>query len=142
MSADILTPSQRSEVMSRIRGRDTRPELRVRSWLHRQGFRFRLHGRDLPGRPDIVLPRFRTVIFVNGCFWHLHDGCPAGRIPRSNSSFWKKKLTDNRSRDERNLRALRAMGWNPIVVWECEVNKDLPAVGARLVDELRKSART
>ena len=137
MSADILTPSQRSEVMSKVRGRDTQPELAVRSWLHRRGFRFRLHRRDLPGCPDIVFPRHRTVVFVNGCFWHLHDACAAGRIPRSNSSFWEKKLTDNRLRDERNLRALKAQGWNSIVVWECEVRANLAAVGSRLVDHLK-----
>ena len=124
--------------MSRIRGRDTQPERAVRSWLHKRGFRFRLQRRDLPGRPDIVLPRYRAVIFVHGCFWHLHDACPAGRIPRSNTSFWEKKLTGNRLRDQRNVRALEAMGWNPIVIWECEINADLPAVGARLVNRLRR----
>lgn len=116
--ADVFTPGKRSEVMSRIRGRDTRPELVVRKGLHARGFRYRLHDRRLPGRPDLVFPKFRAVILVNGCFWHGHD-CHLFRIPRSRRNFWEQKIDGSRQRDARNLRLLGEAGWRVMIVWEC-----------------------
>jgi DNA mismatch endonuclease (patch repair protein) len=107
--------------MSAIRGHDTTPERLVRSTLHRHGLRFRLHVRDLPGRPDIVLTRHRTIILVHGCFWHLHIGCVKSTLPATNRAWWVAKLRRNRARDRRNIRDLRAAGWRVIVVWECEL---------------------
>ena len=117
---DRLSPEHRSWNMSRIRGRNTQPELAVRSALHRAGYRFRLHRKDLPGRPDIVLPKHRTVVFVHGCFWHRHPGCRFAYTPKSRVAFWQKKFDDNVARDRRNVRALRALGWRVITVWECQ----------------------
>ena len=111
---------QRSWVMSRIRGKDTTPELRVRSLIHRAGLRFRLHAKSLPGRPDIVLPRYQTVVFVHGCFWHRHRRCKYCRMPKSNRSYWVGKLMGNQRRDQLHLRALRRLGWHVLVIWECE----------------------
>ena len=110
--------------MSRIGSRDTKPELVVRSALHRMGYRFRLHRKDLPGTPDIVLPRHGTVIFVHGCFWHRHKGCSACYTPKTRTEFWKKKFGDNVRRDRRNTRLLRQRGWKVFVVWECETGSD------------------
>ena len=105
--ADTFTPQRRSEIMARIRSGDTTPEILVRRMLHRAGFRFRLHRRDLPGKPDLVLPRHRVAIFVNGCFWHCHPGCPEGRRPKSNREYWDAKLDGNLGRDEANEERLR-----------------------------------
>ena len=110
--------------MSRIGSRDTKPELVVRSALHRMGYRFRLHRKDLPGTPDIVLPRHGTVIFVHGCFWHRHKGCGACYTPKTRTEFWKKKFGDNVRRDRRNTRLLSQQGWKVFVVWECETGSD------------------
>lgn len=131
-TGDIFSVAKRSEVMSKIGGKNTKPERIVRSLLHRLGYRFRLHRRDLPGRPDVVLPRYRTVIFVHGCFWHLHPGCPSGRLPGTHREFWQKKLEGNMARDARNVGALRSEGWNVITLWECEVEKDLASVSRTL----------
>lgn len=139
--ADILSKSDRSKLMSRIRNADTGPEMLVRSMLHSRGFRFRLHRKDLPGRPDIVLPRYRVAVLVHGCFWHLHDNCPDGRLPKSNIEFWKKKLYGNKERDKRNLGALAEAEWRPIVVWECEIEKDLEAVGDILESQILRRTR-
>mgnify|MGYP002347397661 CR=1 FL=1 len=106
--------------MAQVKDRDTKPELLVRSLVHRLGFRFRLHRADLPGKPDLALPRHRKVIFVHGCFWHGHRGCRRSARPTSNKPFWDKKLADNSRRDRRNLLALRQAGWTPFVVWECQ----------------------
>lgn len=119
---DTLSEQQRSVRMARIRGQDTAPELIVRRYLHREGFRYRLHPRDLPGRPDIVLPRFRTVVFVQGCFWHGHD-CSIGHVPKSRSEFWRAKFEANRARDRRNNVLLAEMGWHIIELWECELTR-------------------
>jgi DNA mismatch endonuclease (patch repair protein) len=116
---DTLTVEQRSAVMSRVRSKNTRPELIVRSILHRMGFRFRLHRSDLPGRPDIVLPRHGAVVFVHGCFWHGHH-CKRGSEPSSNIEFWRDKIDGNRRRDRRSIRRLRRDGWRVVVVWECQ----------------------
>lgn len=116
--SDILSPDERSKRMARIASKDTRPELQLRQALHARGFRYRLHKKELPGRPDIVFPARRLVIFVNGCFWHGHK-CSIGHVPKSNSEFWRKKIQTNRARDARNIRRLRALGWDVINVWEC-----------------------
>ena len=119
---DRYTRETRSKIMSRVAARDTGPEKTLRSALHRLGYRFRLHQRELPGRPDLVLPKFRTVIFVNGCFWHQHPGCPKATIPKSNRDFWKNKLGRNVERDSENMAALKSAGWQTAVVWECELS--------------------
>jgi len=110
--------------MARIRSRDTKPELIVRSLLHRAGLRFSLRRKDLPGRPDIVLPKYRAVIFVHGCFWHRHPGCKVATLPKSRQDFWQAKFAANVARDERNQRRLVEAGWNVLVLWECEVMCD------------------
>lgn len=117
---DRISPERRSWNMSRIRAKDTMPELIVRRQLHRRGFRFRLHRRDLPGCPDIVLPKYRQVIFVNGCFWHRHDGCSLAAIPKSNQAFWQEKFQKTVERDKRKRKQLKDAGWSVHVVWECE----------------------
>jgi DNA mismatch endonuclease (patch repair protein) len=117
---DIVDPSARSKMMSRIRSRDTKPEIRVRQFLHRAGFRFRLQVRLDGGRPDIVLTRYRTALFVHGCFWHLHKHCADGRLPKSNTKFWTDKLIGNVKRDERTRRTLRRHGWRVFTIWECQ----------------------
>ena len=127
---DRLTPEARSRLMSRIGARDTSPELRVRSLLHRIGCRFRLHARDLPGTPDIVMPARGSVVFVNGCFWHGHR-CKVGRMPKSRIDYWGAKIEANQRRDRRKSRLLRKLGWRVITVWECEL-KDTPRLQRRL----------
>ena len=107
--------------MSRIRNRDTEPERIVRSWLHKAGYRFRLHRRDLPGTPDIVLPKHRIAIFVHGCFWHRHPGCRFAYTPKSRVEFWEKKFKENVERDQRKQKTLEDAGWRVVVVWECEI---------------------
>ena len=107
--------------MAKIRSKDTRPELLVRKAVWAAGFRYRLHGKALPGKPDLVFPGFRTVVFVHGCYWHAH-GCQKGRIPESNSSFWREKFAKNRARDSRNARVLRRAGWSVLTVWECSLS--------------------
>ena len=107
-------------MMSRVKGRDTKPEKLVRSLLHRLGYRFRLHRRDLPGNPDIALPKYRKAIFVHGCFWHQHPGCQRAKRPNSNKEFWNDKLDRNVARDRKNLEKLENLGWSHFVVWECE----------------------
>jgi DNA mismatch endonuclease, patch repair protein len=109
--------------MSRVRSKDTKPEMQVRSFLHSLGFRFRVHRKDLPGCPDIVLPKYRTAILVHGCFWHQHCGCPKARLPKQNHEFWAAKLRANATRDTLTKRELSALGWNVITIWECELKK-------------------
>ena len=122
---DTLSPEKRSEVMSHIRSKDTKPEMVVRRHLHALGFRFRLHSPKLPGHPDIVLPKWHTVVFVNGCFWHRHKGCKTATMPKSNVEFWQAKFDRNVARDKKEHAALKAAGWHVIVLWECEVKKRL-----------------
>lgn len=132
---DIVNAAKRSEIMSRIKGRNTTPELVVRRIAHRLGFRFRLHRRDLPGSPDMVFPRYRTVVFVHGCFWHRHDSCRYAYHPKSRVQFWAKKFEENVARDARNQIALHDLGWRVLVVWECET-KHHGTVRARLLAHL------
>lgn len=139
MMADTLSRERRSWNMSRIKGRDTGPELRLRSLLHRAGFRFRLHAKNLPGRPDIVLPRYRTAIFVDGCFWHRHPGCRGATTPSTRRKFWQEKFDGNIRRDERNRSQLVVAGWAVTVVWECELRADAEHVVTRIVADLRRN---
>ena len=111
--------------MSHIKSKDTTPERIVRSFLHRNGFRFRLHVKDLPGKPDIVLPKYKTVVEVRGCYWHRHEGCKDATTPSTNTEFWQKKFAENITRDQRTEQVLKELGWNVIVIWECEVEKNL-----------------
>ena len=117
---DVFSPEKRSQVMSRIRSKDTKPEKIIRSILHKLGFRFRINRKDLPGKPDIVLPKYRTVIFVHGCFWHQHEGCKIASKPKSNSEYWKTKFTKNIERDKKNQEELKLMGYRVIIIWESE----------------------
>ena len=128
----------RSRNMAAIRGRNTSPELRVRSLLHGLGYRFRLHRRDLPGSPDIVLPRYRTVVFVHGCFWHRHPGCRYTTSPKTRADFWANKFEQNMERDERQQHQLREMGWSVMVIWECEL-RDLTTLTQRL-EKIRRTS--
>lgn len=139
---DIVDSATRSRMMSGIRGRNTKPEVLIRSLLHRRGFRFRLDARDLPGRPDIVLPRYRAVVFVHGCFWHGHD-CHLFKWPQTRPEFWREKIGRNRSNDEKVRAALLASGWRVGIVWECALrgaNRDIEGVLARLVEWLQSDA--
>jgi DNA mismatch endonuclease, patch repair protein len=139
---DMFTKERRSEIMGRIKGKNTAPELKVRKLLHRLGFRFRLHRADLPGKPDVVLTRLRTVVFVHGCFWHGHD-CKRGsahRKPKSNTDYWYAKLNRNRERDARLAAEYDLLGWKRIVVWACET-ENLESLEARLLRELSEKPR-
>lgn len=131
LAMDTRSPEQRSHIMRSVRSRDTGPELLVRQILHRLGLRFRLHRKDLPGRPDVVLTKHRTAVFVHGCFWHGH-GCAKGRLPKSRLSFWTDKIERNRKRDAESARALRAAGWRVLTIWQCET-KDIHRLKARLL---------
>lgn len=139
--ADIIGPEQRSALMSRIKGKDTKIELEVRHGLHALGFRYRLGGAGLPGRPDIVLPRYRTVVFVHGCFWHRHD-CHLFRLPKTRSDFWEAKINANAERDLRKQTELVAMGWRVETVWECQLRglstEDRGNVIIALAERIRK----
>jgi len=125
--------------MSRVCSKDTKPEIIVRSLLHNVGYRFRLHKVGLPGKPDIVLAKYKTVVFVNGCFWHRHSGCSDATTPKTRTEFWTKKFEDNVSRDKRNTAALRNLDWNVVVVWECEL-KNTERLLKRLRKEITKSS--
>jgi DNA mismatch endonuclease, patch repair protein len=121
---DTISKERRSWNMSRIRSKNTKPELIVRSLLHRMGFRFRVHVKDLPGNPDLVLPKYKTVVFVHGCFWHRHEDCKNSTIPKSRAEWWLEKLDGNVMRDKKALGNLKALGWKTIVIWECELEKE------------------
>lgn len=125
----------RSEMMSRTGSKDTKPELVVRRGLHAQGYRYRLHNRELPGKPDIVLSKFRAVIFVHGCFWHAHQNCKFFTLPKTNAAFWQEKLRGNRERDQLSQRRLNESGWRVMIVWECATRK-LPT--DRVIDAISK----
>lgn len=120
--ADVVDRTTRSRMMAGIRGKDTKPELLVRKALHAFGLRYRLHVKDLPGKPDLVFPKHRAVVFVNGCFWHRHHGCKLATVPKSNAEFWEQKLEANRKRDLLHVQQLRALGWRVFTIWECELD--------------------
>ncbi|MFL6857347.1 MAG: very short patch repair endonuclease [Allosphingosinicella sp.] len=134
--ADVHSPSQRSFNMSRIRGRDTKPEKLLRSLLHRRGFRFRKNVTSLPGRPDIVLPRYQAVVLVHGCYWHRHPGCRFTTTPATNAPFWIKKFKDTVARDGAAEQALAATGWRVFTVWECALREDAGAAVERLISAI------
>jgi len=139
--ADNLTPEVRSYIMSQIRSKDTRPEMLIRQFLHRAGYRFRLHRNDLPGRPDIVLAKYRTAILVHGCFWHAHPDpmCNVFKLPTSRRAWWKAKLDGNRARDEAAVVALTKAGWKVLVVWECQLHaKRVKGTFGRIMRALEK----
>ena len=136
---DVFSPEKRSQVMSRIRSKDTKPEKIIRSILHKLGFRFLINRKDLPGKPDIVLPKYRIVIFVHGCFWHQHEGCPRSKKPTSNAQYWNPKLKNNVLRDEKNILELEESGWRVFILWECQIknlvkNPDLLAKMLETID--------
>lgn len=133
---DVVDPKTRSRMMSGIRGKNTRPELLIRSGLHRKGFRFRLHVSDLAGKPDIVLPKYRAVVLANGCFWHGHEGCRFFKRPSTNAEFWRAKIKRNALNDRKALEALGADGWRVAVVWECALRKKSAEQLASLIDGL------
>ncbi|MFP3507542.1 very short patch repair endonuclease [Burkholderia sp. SIMBA_062] len=136
---DFLSPRERSKRMSLIRGRDTQPELALRRALHRLGLRFRLHGAGLPGKPDLVFPRYKTVVFVHGCFWHQHAGCSIATIPKSNTQFWMEKFKKNIDRDKRVSAQLNELGWKVLVAWECELStrQKIELTGKRIAIEIK-----
>jgi DNA mismatch endonuclease (patch repair protein) len=129
---DTLSPEQRHRTMAAVKSKSTKPELAIRTLLHTAGFRFRLHRKDLPGNPDIVLPKYKTVIFVHGCFWHQHPECKHAARPASNQEYWGKKLDRNINRDKRNLNDLGLLGWRVLVIWECET-RDKTALTKRMI---------
>jgi DNA mismatch endonuclease (patch repair protein) len=138
MKIDNLTRQQRRKTMSRIRSKNTKPEMAVRSYLHRQGFRFRLHRRDLPGCPDLVLPKYKTGIFVHGCFWHQHEQCRYAVLPKTRTEYWIPKLKGNVDRFAQDKKRLNEMGWHVMVVWECQLrNSHFEATCQELVRKLR-----
>lgn len=135
---DVVDSATRSRMMAGIRSKDTKPEMTVRRYLHARGFRYRLHARDLPGSPDLVLPKYRVAILVHGCFWHRHAGCRFATTPASNAERWNVKFQANMDRDARKLASLREAGWRVIVVWECELRRD---PGERLLRLTREITR-
>lgn len=137
---DILSPAERSERMSRIRGKNTRPEIKIRKILHRLGLRYRLHAVNLPGTPDLVFPRFKTIVFVHGCFWHNHSPCKSFKTPKSNTAYWADKFKKNVARDSQAKQALETLGWRVLVVWECELSsaKNAQHRGEKLAEEVRR----
>jgi DNA mismatch endonuclease, patch repair protein len=134
---DIMTLKERSERMSRVKNKNSKAELRVRSLVHRMGFRFRLHNTSLPGKPDIVLARHKKIILIHGCYWHQHGVCRPLAVPKHNSEFWRKKFSENVHRDKRNIRQLKKLGWHVLVVWECET-KNEEVLTSKLHSFLRK----
>lgn len=124
---DIFAPEKRHEIMQNVKTKNTAPEIKLRSLLHKNGFHFRVNRKDLPGKPDIVLPKYRAVIFVHGCFWHGHD-CPRGQRPQTNADFWNQKIDRNVIRDKSDVSLLESLGWRVLIVWECEIKKKNEAV--------------
>jgi DNA mismatch endonuclease (patch repair protein) len=131
---DIWTKEKRSQVMARILSKNTGPELQVRKMLFTLGFRYRLHVKKLPGKPDIVLAKYKTAIFVHGCFWHLHSRCRDGTIPKTRTHYWREKLLNNKKRDAKHVRDLRHQGWKVLRIWECEVEKKPDKVIKKLLE--------
>ncbi len=131
--ADVFSRAKRSSIMSKIKGKNTAPELRVRRLLHALGFRFRLHRNDIPGRPDVVLPRHRKVILIHGCFWHGHSRCKRAKLPTTNVEFWQTKIAKNKARDREVRRQLRDLGWQVLELWQCQL-KSVDDLGRRLED--------
>lgn len=129
---DIFSKSKRSEIMSKISGKETKPEISVRKYLFSKGFRYRKNVKDLPGKPDIVLPKYKTIIFIHGCFWHGHEGCKKSNLPTTNTEFWNEKIGKNIERDRFNINNLNNKGWKVIIVWQCEL-KNADVMDKRLM---------
>ena len=141
--SDTLTPDMRHLNMAAIHSASTKPELKLRHALWHRGFRYRMNDKRLPGKPDIVLPKYHTVIFIHGCFWHGHHGCKYYTIPKTNTDFWTAKVARNQARDQKVWRELEASGWSVIIVWECELKKDnLEATIARVEDEIKRNGES
>jgi len=138
---DIWNPEKRSSCMSKIKGANTLPEKTLRSALHRAGFRFRINVKNLPGKPDIVLKKYNMVIFVHGCFWHHHEGCSNANFPKSNSEFWRKKILKTVERDSAKNERLREIGWDVLVIWECDIEKNLDMVLEAIVQRSKINAK-
>lgn len=136
-----ITPEVRSQMMAAVKGKNTKPEIIVRKMLHAMGFRFRLHRKELPGRPDIVLPKYRTVVLVNGCFWHQHPGCQMSRRPKSRPDYWEPKLDGNIQRDKKNRTELVKLGWRVITIWECELENP-EEIAAKLKNLIENKSET
>lgn len=134
---DTVTQEKRSKIMSLVRAKNTKPEMLVRHIVHGLGYRYRLHVRTLPGSPDLVFPKYRKIIFVNGCFWHSHDNCKYATIPKTRVDFWSEKLCRNRARDKRNIEVLNELGWNVMTIWQCET-RAMDSVLDRIVSFLGK----
>jgi DNA mismatch endonuclease (patch repair protein) len=140
---DNLNVEQRRYAMSRVKGKNTKPEIVVRSLLHNAGYRFRLHRSDLPGCPDIVLPKYRAAILIHGCFWHQHPGCKKATIPEQNADYWSRKLARNQTRDQQVQCELKNLGWNVLVIWDCEIRtRKLEGLIERLHETLQRTAQS
>jgi len=139
---DVFPPEKRRQIMRNVKAKNTAPEIKLRSILHRNGFRFRVNRKDLPGKPDIVLPKYNAVIFVHGCFWHGHD-CRRGQRPQTNADFWNQKINKNMMRDKNDISLLENLGWRILIVWECEIKKkNEDALLSRVKDFLLQSIST
>jgi len=134
--ADVHSPETRSYNMSRIKGKDTKPEMIVRKFLFSKGFRYRLHVKNLPGKPDIVLPKYKTVIFIHGCFWHGHEGCKYFVVPKTRTDWWLNKIIGNISNDNRNAELLKLEGWRVLIIWECEIKANKQNSLEQLVEKI------
>lgn len=137
--ADIFSKSKRSEIMAKISSKDTKPEILARKLLFAEGFRFRKNDKKLPGKPDIVLPKYKTAVFVHGCFWHGHQGCKKSKLPETRKEFWKKKINANIERDKKNIQLLKEAGWNVKVIWQCELEKNTQTTIESLISQLKRS---
>ena len=140
MMIDTFSPEKRAWVMRRITGKDTKPELIVRTLLHRAGYRFKANDKTLPGRPDLVLPKYDMVIFIHGCFWHRHKNCKQASTPKTNQAFWQEKFSNNQRKDARAKRQLNALGWRVMTIWECRVMKHPQTVLARIIRRLENTS--
>jgi DNA mismatch endonuclease, patch repair protein len=136
---DVHEPETRSYNMSQIKAKDTKPEMIVRRFLHANGFRYRLHVKDLPGKPDLVLPKYSSVIFIHGCFWHVHEGCKYFKLPETRTEWWRKKLYGNKERDKKHIKILKKLSWHVIIIFECELKKENRAKTLlAIINELKK----
>ena len=140
--ADKISPEHRSWNMSRIKGKDTKIEVMVRQYLFHYGFRFRKNDKRYPGKPDVVLPKYKTAIFVHGCFWHRHEGCKLASIPKTRTEFWMEKSAKNVANDKKHYEQLRDMGWNVIVIWECELENDFKTTMEKVVCDIRSNVES
>jgi len=133
---DTVSEKKRSYIMSQVGQKDTKPEIILRSLIHKMGYRFRLHRKDLPGSPDIVFPKYKKVIFVHGCFWHGHDDCKRATIPKTNSTYWKNKISKNKERDSRVIKELQELGWRSLILWSCEIDSESKELKNKVRDYL------